>query len=95
MRTRQSRLLTLETFMNARIASDLTLDARCAIEVARTLDFIDEARALAYESLAWHRAYAVGYGAESSMPQMFEDSRTCCFGWQAGRAARESQPANS
>ena len=80
--------------MNARIESELTLDARGAIVVARTLDFIDEARALAYESLAWHRAYALGYGADSSMPQMFEDSRTCCFGWQAGRAERESQPAN-
>ena len=80
--------------MNARIESDLTLDARGAIEVARTLDCIDQARALAYESLAWHRAYALGYGAELSMPQMFEDSRTCRFGWQAGRAARESQPAN-
>ena len=74
--------------MNAFIESDLTLDARCAIDVARTLDFIDEAAAFEHEKRAWRLAYVVGRRTTTAMPGSFSSSRTCTFGWEAGRQRR-------
>ena len=74
--------------MQVQAAYALALNARCAIAMAKVLDHINEGAALDREESAWRTAYEVGHATDSAMPMLFDDSRICRFGWEAGRQAR-------
>ena len=71
--------------MQSLIANVFTAAAHSAIVVARASDPIDDAAAFQHEKRAWRLAYVVGRRTTTAMPGSFLSSRTCTFGWEAGR----------